>query len=651
MYKKFIYLSILPTSYTLYKFYLKKKIIIYNMGSIVTKELDNILLNNKSKKAEQPSYCIYHLWEHQKIMLNKCEELEKENKEIIAITDDPGTGKTNVILSLISNSIGKKTSLFSDEYKNIIPNTVIIVTNNIYKQWIDAIKNYTNIKYKKFIEYSDISSLYFNTKVINGYDLIITTPIYYKVISEICDWSINESDEKKLNFKRIVIDEISDIDFFIQSNIICKHTWLISGTFDINKSGYFKDKKINIVKCEKLLYKSLNELEEPNINYIVSQNKELELTYDLFTTEELQEINGLGFKNTYDNIVIHLHNKILEEKERYNKEYTELNDFLDSIHNKNIDDNYSSDEDKNIDETNYKQLVKQCQIKVECKFLKIIQKKRNKLSKLYNISEKKLDMLSNRLTDSKSCIICFNELSMKEMYLPKCCLNIYCRECIQKTIETKRQCAYCRTEINLNNFYNHEKIINLYDDMKINNSLLELDHKLIINSIGKKYSILEKINFNNNKEDSIINKLKLKHDIIKTDKTKLDILKNLLINSNIDDRSIIVFVDYVHLFDKIQQFLNDNNITNTKLDGGSLRELEKQIYFFKSNKANVLLADSSIHSCGLNLENTTDIILINSHNKDIETQIINRAQRPGRIGTLNITKIYYSNEIIKELNN
>ena len=47
----------------------------------------------------------------------------------------------------------------------------------------------------------------------------------------------------------------------------------------------------------------------------------------------------------------------------------------------------------------------------------------------------------------------------------------------------------------------------------------------------------------------------------------------------------------------------------------------------------------------INLENSSDIVLYHSMNKDTTTQIIGRGQRPGRTDTLNVWNLCYDNEL------
>ena len=50
------------------------------------------------------------------------------------------------------------------------------------------------------------------------------------------------------------------------------------------------------------------------------------------------------------------------------------------------------------------------------------------------------------------------------------------------------------------------------------------------------------------------------------------------------------------------------------------------------------------YGSGLNLENSTDLIIMHKMKPEYEEQVIGRAQRPGRKGVLNVWKILYENE-------
>ena len=49
--------------------------------------------------------------------------------------------------------------------------------------------------------------------------------------------------------------------------------------------------------------------------------------------------------------------------------------------------------------------------------------------------------------------------------------------------------------------------------------------------------------------------------------------------------------------------------------------------------------------CGMNFENTTDIILMHKIKPEMEKQVIGRAQRPGRKSVLHIHRLLHQNEL------
>ena len=56
------------------------------------------------------------------------------------------------------------------------------------------------------------------------------------------------------------------------------------------------------------------------------------------------------------------------------------------------------------------------------------------------------------------------------------------------------------------------------------------------------------------------------------------------------------------------------------------------------------MLNSRFFGSGLNLENSTDIIMYHAMSPEITKQVIGRAQRPGRTQPLNIWNLRYSQE-------
>ena len=69
-----------------------------------------------------------------------------------------------------------------------------------------------------------------------------------------------------------------------------------------------------------------------------------------------------------------------------------------------------------------------------------------------------------------------------------------------------------------------------------------------------------------------------------------------------------------------------------------------ETYRDENSNLNVLMINSKSFGSGLNLENTTDIILFHNFEQQIENQVIGRAQRPGRKTQLRVWYLFNENE-------
>ena len=88
----------------------------------------------------------------------------------------------------------------------------------------------------------------------------------------------------------------------------------------------------------------------------------------------------------------------------------------------------------------------------------------------------------------------------------------------------------------------------------------------------------------------------------------------------------------------------ENNIKYVDLDKGNISDIDKSVNDYKYGDAKILLSNSTLFGCGMNFENSTDIIFVHKMNEDMEKQVIGRAQRMGRKSALNIIYLHYENE-------
>lgn len=216
--------------------------------------------------------------------------------------------------------------------------------------------------------------------------------------------------------------------------------------------------------------------------------------------------------------------------------------------------------------------------------------------RIHNIQEQIKDLddkFKNMLNET--CSICYEKL--KHPVLEPTCHNVFCGDCILEWLERKNSCPCCRTEIN---------------------------NKLIYIKTEEE-----------SKEDDSMD---IDTDEIRTKKmTKLEKIIDIILSNPIG--KFIIFSDYDSTFFPIFQVLTEHSIPFVQLCG-SVKKREKSIASFKDN-INVMFLNSTNNCAGINLENTTDVILYHEMSSATENQIIGRANRIGRTSELNVHHLIY----------
>jgi SNF2 family DNA or RNA helicase len=132
------------------------------------------------------------------------------------------------------------------------------------------------------------------------------------------------------------------------------------------------------------------------------------------------------------------------------------------------------------------------------------------------------------------------------------------------------------------------------------------------------------------------------NEIAPTSRDKISMLLHLLYHDT--GAKVIIFSDYSKIFNKITSLLKEHDTSYLELDGGNINALDKVLNQYKLGDARVLMLNSAFYGCGMNLENTTDILFFHKTDQTMYEQVIGRAQRPGRTGRLAIHNLLYLNE-------
>ena len=213
--------------------------------------------------------------------------------------------------------------------------------------------------------------------------------------------------------------------------------------------------------------------------------------------------------------------------------------------------------------------------------------------KKLELSKKKLESRLSAIktkikeSDENLCPICLGEVEKET--LVDCCGTIFCFDCFAMTNKTNK-CPYCQQKIS-------KKSIHIIQSKKekVNN-----------------YQYLE----------------------------KMDNLLNIIMKK--EDGKILLFANYNESFNKIKNVLELNKISYGILYND--KNTNKLINDFENGKIKILMLNALHFGAGLNLQCATDIIIYHRFTKEIEEQVIGRAQRIGRKDKLNVYYLIHENE-------
>jgi len=132
------------------------------------------------------------------------------------------------------------------------------------------------------------------------------------------------------------------------------------------------------------------------------------------------------------------------------------------------------------------------------------------------------------------------------------------------------------------------------------------------------------------------------NELAVTSRDKINMLMHLLYRKT--GAKVIIFSDYSKVFSKITALLKEHGTLYVELDGGNVNALDKVLNQYKLGNTRVLMLNSAFYGCGMNLENTTDIIFFHKTDLIMYEQVVGRAQRPGRTTRLAVHNLLYLDE-------
>ena len=205
-----------------------------------------------------------------------------------------------------------------------------------------------------------------------------------------------------------------------------------------------------------------------------------------------------------------------------------------------------------------------------------------------------LSALEERMRNmlNATCSICLGALSKPVM--EPTCQNLFCGQCLLTWLHKDERCPLCRANIT------HGELVYL------ENAPTE----------GKKAK----------DQTRVLSQVETVNDIIRKKK----------------DGKFLVFSSYDATFAPICRFLKEEGIAFTELRGGRTVR-ERDLEGFRNGNIRVIFLNSDFNGAGLNLQETTDIILYHEMPQSTEDQIIGRANRIGRTHPLEVHHLRVDN--------
>lgn len=214
--------------------------------------------------------------------------------------------------------------------------------------------------------------------------------------------------------------------------------------------------------------------------------------------------------------------------------------------------------------------------------------------KLLEINELESNMqkIKARLSLTDYCAICYEDNIQYKTIVKNCCQKIFCYRCIVLWLSDHNICPACKQNLCLTD--------------------------------------LLTVNTGDNIPENMVQP-------VKTNKLSavLDIINNTV------NGKFLVFSDNDMAFKDIA-----SRIANCRILCGTSSTINSIVENYKTTTSvNTLLLNARRFCAGLNLENTTDIIIYHKLEDGIKTQVIGRGQRLGRTQPLRVWQILYESEL------
>jgi SNF2 family DNA or RNA helicase len=595
-------------------------------------------LTDSSPRCEQPLADIT-LKNHQLALLRKCIDMENNN---IKLKDSPsvanhvsesdvmttrigilgdrvGAGKSYVVLSLVKcnditnnndmiiRSSGYNNVIFKmEQKKKTIKTNVLVIPHNLVSQWTNYINTFSKDLKCIFINKKMLAKLEEDYEDVLNVDLVVVTSSHYNKFATLYG-------HREFRFQRVFFDEVDNLHIPGCRLLEARFTWMITASFGnilyprghakydpvmhrtvwsangINNSGYLKNVFLDLNCCiPKKLFKLL--VVKNNDEFIENSLSLPALHKNIIvckTPNNIRILNGIVDKNII--------------------ECLNANDINAAISHINPSNKATEDNIVELMIDKYQKQITNFKLKIQFANEYIYQSEAEKQSEIQKCTksisdlESKIKMIRERIKESEMCLICFDEIKTKTV--TECCQNPFCFKCINLWRANNNTCPMCRSFL----------------------------------SVKELFIVQENAQQTNKTSSPIANddEMSADHDKIKN--------MEILLKKRTPTSKFLIFSNNDYSLMNISPILYKMGIKYEHLKGNG-NVIKCIVDRYKNGDVDCLLVNSRHYGSGLNLENTSDVIMFHKFDNEIEKQIIGRAHRYGRTTPLNVWYFLYENE-------
>lgn len=225
----------------------------------------------------------------------------------------------------------------------------------------------------------------------------------------------------------------------------------------------------------------------------------------------------------------------------------------------------------------------------------------NSLSALVVDLRHKIACMRTRLLDDDICCICLETTGINAVV--PCCATKMCLECVARWVLQRSSCVLCRRPLTFSDLH----MIEPTEPVQSSRDRVVPDRDVC--------------GVHNNKMQN------------------LEVIMRLHTGSK-----SLIYSSHGKSFEEICVCLSRLGKTYDYIRGGH-KQISNTIEAYKDDRIDVLLINANHYGSGLNLENTTDILMFHALNTEIEKQVVGRAQRMGRTTGLRVWHLLHENEM------